>query len=78
MLKLLADEAEGDGKIQTATTLYKENLTKHSDNLQIWFDYGAFCMRNNMQSTGEECFREILSINPEHFLTYFFLLNTSY
>ncbi|KAJ3324059.1 Cilia- and flagella-associated protein 70 [Boothiomyces sp. JEL0866] len=65
-LKQFAEEAERSNKTTISALYYQERIAKYEDNLSCWFDYGTFCMRNQMFSKGEECFREILSRNSKH------------
>lgn len=33
---------------------------------QVWYEYGCFCLRRGARGRGEQCFREALSLEPEH------------
>ncbi|KAJ3259831.1 Cilia- and flagella-associated protein 70 [Boothiomyces macroporosus] len=65
-LKQFAEEAERSNKISLSAHYYQERIAKYEDNLSCWFDYGTFCMRNQMLAKGEECFREIIARNSKH------------
>ncbi|KAJ3276552.1 Cilia- and flagella-associated protein 70 [Terramyces sp. JEL0728] len=65
-LKQFAEEAERSHKISVSALYYQERIAKYEDNLACWFDYGTFCMRNQMPEKGDECFREIISRNAKH------------
>lgn len=34
--------------------------------LQVWFEYGTFCLRTGKQGQAEQCLREAVSIDPSH------------
>jgi tetratricopeptide (TPR) repeat protein len=65
-LKHLADLAEQNGQIFTASGYHKDRVSKYVDNLSAWYDFGTFSRRHGMNSTAQECFKEILSIDAGH------------
>lgn len=32
--------------------------------MQVWYDYGCFCMRSQQQGKAEQCLREALALDP--------------
>lgn len=64
-LQNLADEYEVMGLLGSAEKCHQERVLVKNDAL-LWFDYGAFCTRKGDLGKAEECFRESISINPEH------------
>lgn len=68
-LKLFANDAEKSHLISVALSHHQERVACFDEDLETWYDYGCFLRRNEMPGKGEECFREILSRNPNHFQT---------
>ena len=66
VLKSFADLSEKEGNTESAKQYHLERIARYQDNNTVWFQYAAFCMRNQMYLTGEESFREILSRNAKH------------
>lgn len=79
--KQFASEAEALREFETAATYHKvvnnaraaivanvpqDCIAKTTNDVNLWFDYGAFCMRMGDTSRAEECFREAVSINSQH------------
>lgn len=66
VLREFADNAEWNQQDAIAIKYHQERIAKHNDNLNAWFDYSAFCMRNQRGELGKEGFREIISRKPNH------------
>ena len=64
-LQNLADEYEVMGLLESAEKCHQERVLV-KDNAQLWSDYGSFCMRKGDLGRAEECFRESISLNPDH------------
>ena len=58
-LKSLADELEIQGDVASANAHHQSRLVA-TTNAEVWYDYGAFCMRTGERGKAEECFRESL------------------
>ena len=48
-----------------------DNTTRHIDHagcgpIQVWYEYGTFCMRTSKQGQAEQCMREAVAIDPSH------------
>ena len=65
-MKGFADDAEWTRQKSIAQKYHQQRIARFEDNLGAWFDYSAFCMRNQLASIGEEGFREIISRNQNH------------
>jgi tetratricopeptide (TPR) repeat protein len=65
-LKHLADLAEQNGQVFMASGYHKDRVSKYAENLSAWYDFGTFSRRHGMNSTAQECFKEILSIDAGH------------
>ncbi|KAA6417329.1 MAG: tetratricopeptide repeat 18, partial [Trebouxia sp. A1-2] len=73
VLKGLADEAELTGD-QAAAERYHQERTLAPANpqhhrhglLQVWYDYGTFCLRTAKQGQAEQCLKEAVAIEPGH------------
>lgn len=81
-LKVLADEAELSGNLQTAEDYHKrrvllpnpgadsfeerERAWKPKESAGSWYDYAMFCLRTGNPKQAGENLREAISINPKH------------
>lgn len=65
-LKNLADLAEQNCQVYMAAGYHKDRVSKYGDNISAWFDFGIFARRHGMNSTAQECFKEILSNDASH------------
>eukprot|EP00163_Fabomonas_tropica_P030548 TRINITY_DN6963_c0_g1_i1.p1 TRINITY_DN6963_c0_g1~~TRINITY_DN6963_c0_g1_i1.p1 ORF type:complete len:1080 (+),score=323.74 TRINITY_DN6963_c0_g1_i1:257-3496(+) len=61
----LATEAEWNGDYERAADHLKQRIVNHKENPDMWFDYGAYCMRRQDIYKAEECFREGLALDPQ-------------
>ncbi len=43
-----------------------QRLARNRNDADHWFDYGTFCLLINDITKAEECFKETVSINPQH------------
>ena len=64
-LQNLADEYEVMGLLESAEKCHQERVLV-KDDAQLWSDYGAFCTRKGDLGRAEECFRESISLDPDH------------
>ena len=65
-LKLFADEAEWSRQPLSAAKYHQQRIAKYEENLQAWFDYSSFCLRNKKIPLGEEGIQEIFSRNTNY------------
>jgi tetratricopeptide (TPR) repeat protein len=65
-LKELADVAEWNQKPELALKYHKERISIYEENVNVWFDFCAACMRFGMIDIGEEGIKEIISRKPRH------------
>jgi hypothetical protein len=65
-LKKYADEAEWNLQIENAAKYHRERIAKFDGNLNCWFDYSTFCLRNRFEDIGQEALKEILARNDKH------------
>ena len=68
LLKIFADDAEWNQQKEVSQSYHQQRIAKFEENLNVWFDYSAFCMRNGLSEIGEEGFREIISRNSNHIM----------
>ncbi|KAG2496263.1 hypothetical protein HYH03_005496 [Edaphochlamys debaryana] len=61
----LAAQAEATGNPTRAEALHQRRLLAKNDP-QVWYEYGTFCLRRGARGRAEQCFRESLSLAPEH------------
>ncbi|GMH45184.1 hypothetical protein BSKO_13141 [Bryopsis sp. KO-2023] len=62
-LLCLATEYEIAGNRSDAEKKHQDRIVV-SEDPQVWYDYGAFCMRCGLYGRAEECFRDSLSLDP--------------
>ncbi|CAB3976881.1 cilia- and flagella-associated 70-like [Paramuricea clavata] len=67
MLKHFAEEAEVNQNYELAAKYYQERLAKNKNDPEYWFDYGTYCLLIGDISKADECFREVIAINQQHF-----------
>ncbi|NWT07958.1 CFA70 protein, partial [Vireo altiloquus] len=65
-LLLFAREAEANKDFKLASVFYKQRIVKDKHSIQAWLDYGAFCFLHKDTIKAQECFRQALSLNPQH------------
>lgn len=65
-----AEEAEMVGNYSKALQMCAQCVVLDGDSCELWYAYGALCMRRNDFAKAEECFRSALAICPtdEHTL----------
>eukprot|EP00112_Aurelia_sp_Birch-Aquarium-sp1_P022072 Seg6102.1 transcript_id=Seg6102.1/GoldUCD/mRNA.D3Y31 product="Cilia- and flagella-associated protein 70" protein_id=Seg6102.1/GoldUCD/D3Y31 len=67
MLKIFATEAETLFDYSLAAKYYQERITAAKNAAGHWLDYGCFCLYIQDVKKAAECFKEVVSINQEHF-----------
>ncbi|KAK9842119.1 hypothetical protein WJX84_010870 [Apatococcus fuscideae] len=65
-LQAQADGAEAAGDVVAASRYHLERCTIAPTNLQVWLDYGLMSARHSNHGRAQQCFREILAIEPGH------------
>jgi len=68
-LKKLADEQEVNGVIDVAKKYHQQRLILAPKDVEVWYEHGAFCMRNQDLGQAEEALREGLLVAEDHFPT---------
>ncbi|XP_072032330.1 cilia- and flagella-associated protein 70-like isoform X2 [Amphiura filiformis] len=61
-----AREAEVNENFELSAKYYQERLARNRNDADHWFDYGTFCLLISDITKAEECFKETVSINPQH------------
>jgi tetratricopeptide (TPR) repeat protein len=59
-----AEEAEMVGNYSKALQMCAQCVVLDGDSCELWYTYGALCMRRNDLAKAEECFRAALAICP--------------
>ena len=59
-----AEEAEMVGNYSKALQMCAQCVVLDGDSSELWYTYGALCMRRNDLAKAEECFRAALAICP--------------
>ncbi|NXP43880.1 CFA70 protein, partial [Heliornis fulica] len=65
-LRFFAREAEVNKDYKLASLYHQQRLAQDQCNIQYWLDYGAFCLLLEETTKAQECFRQALSLDPQH------------
>lgn len=63
----LGQHLKYDGHCLLAKQAFAVSSTAHTHGfLQVWYDYGTFCLRTAKQGQAEQCLKEAVAIEPGH------------
>lgn len=61
-----AMEAESTDDFDTAAKYFQDCIARNKANVDMWYQYGCFCMRRQDLSKAGECFRECATLESTH------------